>query len=57
VAGDDELCVFVAAEGVVEEDEEGELTLRGEGGFGFVEEEEAGVAKLVVENRKESLSP
>ena len=29
VGGDDELSVFVAAEGVVEEDEEGELALGG----------------------------
>ena len=41
VGGDDELGVLVVAEGVVDEDEEGELPLGGEGGFGFVEEEEA----------------
>ena len=38
VGGDDELGVLVLAQGVVEQDEEGELALRGEGGFGFVEE-------------------
>jgi len=37
VGGDEELGIFVAAKGVVDEDKERELALRGEGGFGFVE--------------------
>jgi hypothetical protein len=40
VGGDDELGVFVAAKGVVDEDKERELALWGEGGFGLVEEKE-----------------
>ena len=56
MGGDEELRVLEAAEGVVEEDEERELTLRREGGFGFVEEKEAGVAELVVEDCKEGLA-
>ena len=50
VGGDEELRVGVLADGVVEEDEEGELALGRECGFGFVEEEEAGAAELVVED-------
>ena len=37
MGGDEELGIFVAAKGVVDEDKERELALRGEGGFGFVE--------------------
>ena len=56
VGGDDELGVLVVAQGVVDEDQEGELALRGEGSFGFVEEEEAGAAELVVEDGEEGFS-
>ena len=56
VGGDDELSVLVVAQGVVDEDEEGELALGGEGGFGFVEEEEAGAAELMVEDGEEGLA-
>jgi hypothetical protein len=44
------------AQGVVEEDEEGELALRGEGGFGFVEEEEAVAPEFAIEEREESFA-
>jgi hypothetical protein len=47
VSGDDELCVFVAAQRVVDEKKKGELALRREGGFGFVEEEESVAGELV----------
>ena len=56
MGGDDELRVLVIAQGVVEEDEEGELALGREGGFGFVEEEEAGAAELVVEDGEEGFA-
>lgn len=56
VGGDEELGVLVAAKGVVDEDEEGELALRGEGGFGFVEEEEAVAGELVLEEGEEGFA-
>jgi len=56
VGGDDELRVFIAAERVVNEDEEGELALRREGGFGFVEEEEAVAGELVFEEGEEGFA-
>ena len=46
MAGDDELRVFVLFDRVVQQDEERELALRGERGFGFVEE----AAKQLAEN-------
>jgi hypothetical protein len=56
VGGDDELCVLEAAESVVNEDEEGQLTLRGEGGFGFVEQEEAVAGEFAFEEGEEGLA-
>ena len=53
VGGDDELCVLEAPESVVNEDEEGQLTLRGEGGFGFVEQEEAIAGEFAFEEGEE----
>ena len=53
---DDELCILEAAESVVNEDEEGQLALRGEGGFGFVEEEEAVAGEFAFEEGEEGLA-
>ena len=56
VGGDNELRGAVGAEHVMHEDEHGELALRGEGGFGFVEEEEAVLAHAGFEQGQEAFA-
>ena len=56
VGGDDELCVLVTAQGVVDEKEQGKLALRGECGFGFVEKEETIALEFVFKQCEEGLA-
>ena len=56
MGGDDELRVGVVAQGVVKQDEERELALGGECGFGLVEEEEAVAGEFVFEEGEEGFA-